>query len=84
MDRAHAEVDLLGNLADGVTGPLQPLDPGSRLAVQDRRPPELGSGDIVRGCGLSGLRQLLQQRLRVLQVLRVEAFSEPFVDRGQE
>ena len=30
------------------------------------------------------LRQLLQQRLRVLQVLRVRAFAEPFVDRGQE
>src|SRR5207245_10501646 len=28
--------------------------------------------------------QLLQQRLRVLQVARVEAFGEPGVDRGEE
>ncbi len=34
--------------------------------------------------GSTCLRQLLQQRLRILQVLRVEAFGEPVVDRGEE
>ena len=41
-------------------------------------------GDIVKSCGLSGLRQLVQQRLRVHQILRVEAFREPVVDGGEE
>src|SRR5580704_11059183 len=30
------------------------------------------------------LRQLLQQRLRLFQIARVEAFSEPAVDRSEQ
>ncbi len=43
-----------------------------------------GIRDTVKCCGLSGLHQLVEQRLRALQVVRVEAFGKPVVDRSEE
>lgn len=40
--------------------------------------------DIVKCCGSACLGQPPEQRLGVLQVLRVEAFGEPVVDGGEE
>jgi hypothetical protein len=53
--------------------------------MQGRRPPnaEVGSGSI-RVVNERLRRQLLKQRLGLLQIARVKAFGEPAVDRSEE
>lgn len=51
------------------------------------REPDALRGDRILACSLKGtvsLAQLRQQRLRVDQILRLEAFAEPVVDGSEE
>jgi hypothetical protein len=50
-----------------------PIDAMTRTAL------EAGEGKSAS----VGLRQHVQQRLRLLQICRVEPFGEPTIDRGQ-
>ena len=63
-----------------------------KLAGADRcrdrsiqRFPHIGRAQSLRAtCGRHSCGELLQQRLRLLQIARVEPFSEPAVDRSQQ
>ncbi len=63
-------------------GTYYPVQP--KIGPYARMPEPVLAGDIVKCCGSGSLSQLLQQRLRVLQVLRAEAFGESGVDGGQQ
>jgi len=70
------------------TQPSIPSDPtpASRswpTALESRSPSPTDRG-AATGLNEASLPQLLQQRLRVLQVPGVEAFGEPVVDGGEE
>jgi hypothetical protein len=59
---------------------------GSHGTAEARRPFRAGSSTsaYTRQSRMDRLRELIKQRLRLLQIGRLEAFREPFVDRSQD